>query len=169
MAKKGKTKKAKKQPVLSISFAGNSRKKDAIVFREGGKFIDRKQYLKKSGLKESQLKFAIENVINPATNDRGQLLKKDKKNVQALFNSFISNKNNIPDEYNLTVNLTSIRSLNSLRDKDIFVSYKAKEYKFTFNDFVYFSAQLLERFESAFYMSVEVKINESLNSAYVEL
>lgn len=139
------------------------------MYRKGGTFISKDKYLKESGLTESQLKFAVDNIVNPATNKNGALLKKDKKAVAELFNKFIEKKDNIPDKYDLKINIKSMRSIGALSGKDIFVFYKGKEWKFTYNDFIYFSAQLLERTPGSFYAAMTASIDEKKNEAIINL
>lgn len=139
------------------------------MFRKGGTFISREQYRNESGMTEAQLRFAIKSIVDPATNASGQLLKKDKKNVADLFNKFIEAKKNLPERYEIKINLTSMKSMEALIPFDIFVHYRNKEFKFTFNDFVYFSAMLLELYPKAFYAAIIVSINEKSGIAKIKL
>jgi hypothetical protein len=160
----------KKIKQLSISFAANSRKKSALMFRENGRFISRKEYLTKTGITESQISFAAKSVIEPAQNERGQLLKKDKKAVAKMFSSFINEKNRIPEEYTLKINICSYKSIEALAGKDIFLTYKGMEYKFSFNDFVYFCGQFLEQIEgNVFYMFFDAVVNDPTGEAHIIL
>ena len=162
--------KAQKNKKLKISFAHNSRKKTALIYREGGRFISRKKYLESSGLSESQLNFAEQNIINPATNKTGNLAKKDRESVAELFNKFISAKKNIPQKYSLKINITSLKSISSISGKDIFLFYKGTEYKLTYNDFLYFCARFLENIQAkTIYIAVNAEIDEENQTVKIVL